>query len=47
LEDLLQNSAVLKAHLVPQMKALNNTVPEIVNFGISVRKNDLHNPSLH
>ena len=26
----------LRAHLVPQLQALNNTVPELVNFGISV-----------
>jgi dynactin 1 len=36
LEDLIQDSAALKAHLVPQMKALSNFVPELVNFGISV-----------
>jgi dynactin 1 len=36
-EELLQGSTALKAHLVPQMKALSNLVPEIVNFGISVR----------
>ncbi|KAJ6604970.1 dynein associated protein-domain-containing protein [Mycena sp. CBHHK59/15] len=35
LEDLIQDSAALKAHLVPQMKALSNFVPELVNFGIS------------
>jgi dynactin 1 len=27
----------LKSHLLPQLKALNNLVPELVNFGISVR----------
>lgn len=37
LEDLIQDSTALKAHLVPQMKALSNFVPELVNFGISVR----------
>ncbi|KAJ7605055.1 dynactin [Mycena polygramma] len=35
LEDLTQDSAALKAHLVPQMTALSNFVPELVNFGIS------------
>ncbi|KAJ6508957.1 dynactin [Mycena sanguinolenta] len=35
LEDLIQDSAALKAHLVPQMKALSNFVSELVNFGIS------------
>ncbi|KAJ7246396.1 dynein associated protein-domain-containing protein [Mycena rebaudengoi] len=35
LEDLIQDSTALKAHLVPQMKALSNFVPELVNFGIS------------
>ncbi|KAJ7508441.1 dynactin [Mycena galericulata] len=35
LEDLTRDSAALKAHLVPQMKALSNFVPELVNFGIS------------
>ncbi|KAJ7065928.1 dynein associated protein-domain-containing protein [Mycena belliarum] len=34
-EDLIQDSTALKAHLVPQMKALSNFVPELVNFGIS------------
>jgi dynactin 1 len=37
LEDLIQDSTALKAHLVPQMQALSNFVPELVNFGISVR----------
>ncbi|KAJ6591757.1 dynein associated protein-domain-containing protein [Mycena vulgaris] len=35
LEDLIQDSTALKSHLVPQMKALSNFVPELVNFGIS------------
>ena len=35
-EDLTQDSMALKAHLVPQLQNLNNTVPELVNFGISV-----------
>ncbi|KAJ7163329.1 dynein associated protein-domain-containing protein [Mycena filopes] len=36
LEDLIQDSGALKTHLVPQMKALSNFVPELVNFGISL-----------
>lgn len=36
LEDLTQDSVALKPHLVPQLQALNNTVPELVNFGFSV-----------
>ncbi|KAI0352271.1 dynactin [Trametes cingulata] len=36
LEDLTQDSMALKPHLVPQLQALNNTVPELVNFGISL-----------
>ncbi|KAI0931161.1 hypothetical protein AcW2_000104 [Taiwanofungus camphoratus] len=36
LEDLTQDSAALKSHLVPQLRALNNVVPELVNFGISL-----------
>ncbi|TBU58180.1 dynactin [Dichomitus squalens] len=35
-EDLTQDSMALKAHLVPQLQNLNNTVPELVNFGISL-----------
>ena len=35
-EDLTQDSVALRPHLVPQLQALNNTVPELVNFGISV-----------
>ncbi|KAF7307559.1 CAP-Gly domain-containing protein [Mycena indigotica] len=35
MEELIQDSAALKAHLVPQMKGLSNFVPELVNFGIS------------
>ena len=35
-EDLTQDSMALKPHLIPQLQALNNTVPELVNFGISV-----------
>ncbi|KAJ7068484.1 dynein associated protein-domain-containing protein [Mycena amicta] len=35
MEDLIQDSAALKGHLVPQMKGLSNFVPELVNFGIS------------
>ena len=37
LEDLTQDSAALRVHLLPQLKALNHHVPELVNFGISVR----------
>src|ERR1700728_313242 len=37
LEDLTHDSGALKSHLLPQLKALNNLVPELVNFGISVR----------
>ncbi|EMD32620.1 hypothetical protein CERSUDRAFT_161581 [Gelatoporia subvermispora B] len=36
LEDLTQDSAALKAHLVPQLQALTNIVPELVNFGFSL-----------
>ena len=36
-EDLTQDSMALKAHFVPQLQTLTNTVPELVNFGISVR----------
>lgn len=36
LEDLIQESTTLKAHLVPQMKALSNAVQEPVNFAINV-----------
>ncbi|KAL1950983.1 hypothetical protein VTO73DRAFT_132 [Trametes versicolor] len=36
LEDLTQDSVALKPHLVPQLQALNNTVPELVNFGFSL-----------
>ncbi|OSD01208.1 dynactin [Trametes coccinea BRFM310] len=36
LEDLTQDSMALKPVLVPQLQALNNTVPELVNFGISL-----------
>ncbi|KAH7886311.1 dynein associated protein-domain-containing protein [Phlebopus sp. FC_14] len=36
LEDVIQDSAALKAHLVPQLKSLCNAVPELVNFGISL-----------
>ncbi|KAI0801398.1 dynactin [Fomes fomentarius] len=35
-EDLTQDSMALKSHLVPQLQALNNTVPELVNFGFSL-----------
>ncbi|KAH7911588.1 dynein associated protein-domain-containing protein [Hygrophoropsis aurantiaca] len=36
IEDLTQESTALKTHLVPQLKALSNAVPELVNFGISL-----------
>jgi dynactin 1 len=36
LEDLIQDSAAVKAHLVPQLKALSEIVPELVNFGFSL-----------
>ncbi|KAI8980556.1 dynactin [Trametes punicea] len=36
LEDLTHDSMALKPLLVPQLQALNNTVPELVNFGISL-----------
>ncbi|KAM5539842.1 hypothetical protein V8D89_006345 [Ganoderma adspersum] len=35
-EDLTQDSMALKAHFVPQLQTLTNTVPELVNFGISL-----------
>ena len=38
IEDLTQDSMALKVHLVPQFQALNNTVPELVNFGFSVSR---------
>ena len=37
LDDLTQESAALKASVVPQLQALSNPVAELVNFGISVR----------
>lgn len=36
LDDLTQESAALKASIIPQLKALSNPVAELVNFGISV-----------
>ncbi|CDO76476.1 hypothetical protein BN946_scf184615.g2 [Trametes cinnabarina] len=36
LEDLTQDSMALKPLLVPRLQALNNSVPELVNFGISL-----------
>lgn len=36
LEDLIQDSTALKPQLIPQLQALNNTAPELVNFGIGV-----------
>ena len=35
-EDLVEDSAALKHQVVPQLRALNNRVPELVNFGIQV-----------
>ncbi|TCD64746.1 hypothetical protein EIP91_003668 [Steccherinum ochraceum] len=35
-EDLTQESAALKSRLVPQLQALVNSAPELVNFGISL-----------
>ncbi|TFK24263.1 dynactin [Coprinopsis marcescibilis] len=36
LETLLKDSAAVKVHLLPQMKALTDNVAELVNFGISL-----------
>ncbi|KAF9055788.1 dynein associated protein-domain-containing protein [Panaeolus papilionaceus] len=36
LEDVAQDSAAVKPHLINQMKALSNYVAELVNFGISL-----------
>ncbi|KAF9567724.1 dynactin [Agrocybe pediades] len=36
LEELERDSAAVKPHLIPQMKALSNYVAELVNFGISL-----------
>ncbi|KIK02267.1 hypothetical protein K443DRAFT_677778 [Laccaria amethystina LaAM-08-1] len=36
LEDLIQDSTALKAHLIPQMKALSDHVADLVNFGFSL-----------
>lgn len=36
MEDLIQDSTALKALLLPQLQALNNDVPELVNFGFSL-----------
>ena len=35
-EDLLQESSALKAPLIPQLQALTNQAPELVNFGFSL-----------
>ncbi|KAH9854440.1 dynactin [Lenzites betulinus] len=35
-EELTQDSMALKPQLIPQLQALNNTVPELVNFGFSL-----------
>jgi hypothetical protein len=49
LEDLTHDSSALKPHLLPQLKTLSNLVPEIVDFGISVRLpfSTLREVSLH
>lgn len=36
LEDLIQDSGAVKAHLVPQLNSLSENVPELVNFGFSL-----------
>jgi dynactin 1 len=36
IEDLLHESSALKAPLVPQLQALTNQAPELVNFGFSL-----------
>ncbi|KAF5385085.1 hypothetical protein D9615_001067 [Tricholomella constricta] len=35
LDELIDDSTALKAHLIPQMKGLSNLAAELVNFGIS------------
>lgn len=42
-EDLTQESGALKSVLIPQLQALNNVVPELVNFGISVSTSPAYN----
>lgn len=37
-EDLTQESAALKSRILPQLQALVNVIPELGNFGISVRQ---------
>ncbi|EIN14288.1 dynactin [Punctularia strigosozonata HHB-11173 SS5] len=36
LEELIQDSNALKPHLIPQLQSLNNAVPELTNFAISL-----------
>ncbi|KAF8079158.1 dynactin [Lyophyllum atratum] len=36
LDELINDSTALKAHLIPQMKGLSNLAAELVNFGISL-----------
>ncbi|KAG5644147.1 hypothetical protein DXG03_009041 [Asterophora parasitica] len=36
LDELIDDSTALKAHLIPQMKGLSNLAAELVNFGISL-----------
>ncbi|KAG6812629.1 hypothetical protein H0H92_001712 [Tricholoma furcatifolium] len=36
LDELIEDSSALKAHLIPEMKSLSNLAAELVNFGISL-----------
>ncbi|GLB43572.1 putative dynein associated protein [Lyophyllum shimeji] len=36
LDELIEDSTALKAHLIPEMKGLSNLAAELVNFGISL-----------
>ncbi|KAG6844441.1 hypothetical protein H0H93_016501, partial [Arthromyces matolae] len=36
IDDLIEDSSALKAHIVPEMKALSDLAAELVNFGISL-----------
>ena len=53
LEDLAHDSATVKPHVIPQMKALRNYIAELVNFGITVchfpkcASRNINNRSLH
>ncbi|TFK65445.1 hypothetical protein BDN72DRAFT_824554 [Pluteus cervinus] len=44
-EELAQDSIAIKAHLIPQMKALGNYVTELVNFGIQLAQEVIPNLS--